>query len=171
MIRDIRFPFLVFWVFLVFFCLIIFHFLSFSLPSLSLSFSPSPSLVSMRQSPCLHPHFVLLLPSSSPSAAAFFISPGPQRRPANQIGSPTQVLPQLVHRHHLLNWTSTMSACNWVGVQSSSSSSSTSADGGQTVVFVALPGRGLMGSIPSQSFDLLPSLQTLSLRSNQLCFE
>ena len=107
-----------------------------------------------------HTHHLPPLYSSSPSPAAFFTSPCRQRRPVDRIGSPTQVLPQLVHRHHLLNWTNTTSACNWVGVQSSSSSSSTFVDGGQTVVFVALPGRGLMGSIPSQSFDLLPSLQT-----------
>ena len=121
------------------------------------SISTSASISSLDEdlppSPCLHPHLLLLLllllTSSSPSPTAFFTSPGHQRRPVDRIGSPTQVLPQLAHRHHLLNWTNKTSAYNWVGVQSSSSSSSTSVDGGQTVVSVALPRRGLVGSIPS----------------------
>ena len=79
-----------------------FVFASISISSLDEALPPSP---------CLHPHLLLLLPSSSLFPASFFTSPGCQCRPAYQIGSPYQsfnLLPsflsepqvQLAHRNH-----------------------------------------------------------------------
>ena len=166
MIRDIHFPFPPLF---GFFCgLIIFHFLSFS----RLSPSPSPSPVSTR---LYHHHHACTLTSSSSSFHLLLLLQllSSHLQVANaDLQTESEALLRFFHNLQSpspssaksLNWTNTTSACSWVGVQCS-------ADGNgqtQTVVSVALPGRGLVGSIPPQSFGLLPSLQTLSLRSNRL---
>ena len=118
MIHNICFP--IFFTLLVFIYLfIIYHFLSallclhkvyvekkrkqeasdfFVFASISISISSLNE--SLPPSPCMHPHLpLLLLPSSSPFPAAFFTSPCRQRRPTDQIGSPSQsfdLLPSLL---------------------------------------------------------------------------
>ncbi|KAM7258505.1 hypothetical protein ACFE04_014246 [Oxalis oulophora] len=64
------------------------------------------------------------------------------------------------HHANRLQWNSSDSACNWVGV---------TCDGGRTAVLnLRLPGVGLIGSIPPNTLGRLTQLRVLSLRSNKL---
>eukprot|EP00249_Psilotum_nudum_P016633 c25920_g1_i2 orf=255-2147(+) len=60
----------------------------------------------------------------------------------------------------LLQWNSSVTACQWEGIQCSEDSA--------RVISVRLPGAGLFGSIPTGSLGNLTELQALSLRSNNL---
>ncbi|XP_077211692.1 putative inactive receptor kinase At2g26730 [Tasmannia lanceolata] len=68
-------------------------------------------------------------------------------------------LSQTPHENRL-QWNSSDSACNWVGVQ---------CDENQThVIYLHLPGTGLVGQIPAGTLGRLTELRVLSLRSNRL---
>ncbi|XP_018440266.1 probable inactive receptor kinase At2g26730 [Raphanus sativus] len=68
-------------------------------------------------------------------------------------------LQQIPHENRL-QWNSSDSACNWVGVECNSDRSS--------VYSLRLPGTGLVGQIPPGSLGKLSQLRVLSLRSNRL---
>ncbi|KAL6984847.1 hypothetical protein U1Q18_018228, partial [Sarracenia purpurea var. burkii] len=66
---------------------------------------------------------------------------------------------QILHANRL-QWNSSDSACNWVGVQCNANSSG--------VYSLRLPAVGLLGSIPANTIGQLTQLRVLSLRSNRL---
>ncbi|KAJ6831615.1 putative inactive receptor kinase [Iris pallida] len=59
-----------------------------------------------------------------------------------------------------LNWSSSTPVCSWVGITCNSDKT--------RVIYLRLPGVGLLGSIPSNILGKLDALQVLSLRSNRL---
>lgn len=59
-----------------------------------------------------------------------------------------------------LQWNTSDSACNWVGVECDANQAS--------VQYLRLPGRGLVGQIPPNTLGRLTELRVLSLRSNGL---
>lgn len=68
-------------------------------------------------------------------------------------------LSRILHENRL-QWNSSDSACNWVGV---------ACDGNQSAVYsLRLPGVGLVGQIPEGTLGRLTQLRVLSLRSNRL---
>ncbi|PIA65366.1 hypothetical protein AQUCO_00100679v1 [Aquilegia coerulea] len=68
-------------------------------------------------------------------------------------------LNQTPHENRL-QWNSSDSACNWIGVECNSNNS--------TVYSLRLPGVGLVGQIPVNTLGRLTQLRVLSLRSNRL---
>ncbi|KAF8393296.1 hypothetical protein HHK36_021537 [Tetracentron sinense] len=66
---------------------------------------------------------------------------------------------QIPHENRL-QWNSSVSVCNWVGVE---------CDSNQSYVYsLRLPGVGLVGQIPANTIGRLTQLRVLSLRSNRL---
>ncbi|KAF5192183.1 kinase [Thalictrum thalictroides] len=68
-------------------------------------------------------------------------------------------LNQVPHENRV-KWNSSVSVCNWIGVECDSNNSS--------VYSLRLPGVGLVGQIPVNSLGRLTQLRVLSLRSNRL---
>ncbi|KAL3532402.1 hypothetical protein ACH5RR_005923 [Cinchona calisaya] len=68
-------------------------------------------------------------------------------------------LSQIPHENRL-QWNSSDSACNWVGVECN--------DNQSYVYYLRLPGVGLVGQIPANTLGRLTQLRVLSLRSNRL---
>lgn len=65
-----------------------------------------------------------------------------------------------VRHENRLQWNSSVSACNWVGVGCNPNQS--------YVYYLRLPGVGLVGQIPANTLGRLTQLRVLSLRSNRL---
>ncbi|KAK8286644.1 hypothetical protein V6Z12_D07G003300 [Gossypium hirsutum] len=66
----------------------------------------------------------------------------------------------MVKHENRIQWNSSTSACDWVGVE---------CDATRSFVFtLRLPGVGLVGSIPPKTIGLLNRLRVLSLRANRL---
>ncbi|XXG47561.1 hypothetical protein AAC387_Pa02g2188 [Persea americana] len=90
---------------------------------------------------------------------SFFLSARVDSEPTQDKQALLAFFNQTRHEYRL-QWNSSDSACNWVGVQCDPNNSS--------VYSLRLPGTGLVGQIPAGTLGQLTQLRILSLRSNRL---
>ncbi|KAL5975212.1 hypothetical protein ACLOJK_031891 [Asimina triloba] len=90
---------------------------------------------------------------------SFSFTRGVDSEPTQDKQALLSFLSQIPHENRL-QWNSSGSACDWVGVGCDASRSS--------VWYLRLPGVGLVGKIPAATIGNLTQLRVLSLRSNRL---
>ncbi|KAK8602190.1 hypothetical protein V6N13_058158 [Hibiscus sabdariffa] len=95
-------------------------------------------------------------------ASVLILSSAVNSEPVQDKQALLAFLSQIRHENRV-QWNSSTSACDWVGVECDANSS--------FVLTLRLPGVGLVGSIPPDTIGRLSQLRVLSLRANRLSGE